>query len=74
MRVLTFSFPKVLGIGITIKGGPLRSSGPSVCIDRVIRGLDAFKVGVGWGLLLSNYACVTSTCRRVCGLMCVLYV
>lgn len=53
MRVLTFSFPKTLGIGITIKGGAVRPSGPAVCIDRVIRGLDAFKVGRG--LLLSSY-------------------
>jgi hypothetical protein len=41
---LTLLFPKVLGIGITVKGGTNMPSGPGVYIDKVIRGLDAAKV------------------------------
>jgi hypothetical protein len=40
---LTLLFPKVLGIGITVKGGTNMPSGPGVYIDKVIRGLDAAK-------------------------------
>ena len=41
---LTFIFPKMLGIGITVKGGTNMPDGPAVYIDKVIRGLDAAKV------------------------------
>ncbi len=43
-ETLTFVIPKVSGLGIIIGGGEGRPDGPYIVIDKILSGMDAYKV------------------------------